>query len=93
MEMWSVTYSVAELPRVASHLLEQFGERRVWLFDAPMGAGKTTLISELCHQLGVPASEASSPTFAIVNVYPTGVGRSCTIWIVTASKQRPMPPK
>ena len=41
---------------------------RVYAFDAPMGAGKTTFISELCRSLGTD-DVANSPTFAIVNVY------------------------
>ncbi|MDO5035490.1 MAG: tRNA (adenosine(37)-N6)-threonylcarbamoyltransferase complex ATPase subunit type 1 TsaE [Porphyromonas sp.] len=62
-------YSLEEIPSVAEKLLEQYGEQRVWLLDAPMGAGKTTLIKEVCHQLGV-VGDVLSPTFAIVNVYP-----------------------
>ena len=41
---------------------------RVYAFDAQMGAGKTTFISELCRALGTD-DIANSPTFAIVNVY------------------------
>lgn len=66
-------YSLSELPSVAADLLVRYGEEHVWLFDAPMGAGKTTLIKELCHQLGAEEL-AVSPTFAIVNVYPTSEG-------------------
>lgn len=40
----------------------------VFAFDAPMGAGKTTLIKSICEQLGVN-DVVNSPTFAIVNVY------------------------
>ncbi len=35
-----------------------------------LGAGKTTLIKNLCHKLGV-TDEVNSPTFALVNEYPT----------------------
>ncbi len=38
-----------------------------------MGAGKTTLIKELCRTLGV-ADEVSSPTFSLVNEYESGIG-------------------
>ena len=34
-----------------------------------LGAGKTTLITEICRHLGVTV-DTSSPTFAIVNEYP-----------------------
>ena len=52
-------------------LLDASADRpRVFAFNAPMGAGKTTFISEVCRQLGSD-DEASSPTFSIVNEYDT----------------------
>jgi tRNA threonylcarbamoyladenosine biosynthesis protein TsaE len=45
-----------------------YGNQKIILFDAPMGAGKTTLIKELCVALGSPDS-FSSPTYSIVNEY------------------------
>lgn len=44
-----------------------------FLFDAPMGAGKTTIIKSLCENLGVQES-ISSPTYSIVNEYETTTG-------------------
>ena len=44
-------------------------------FYGPMGAGKTTLIKNLCHRMGV-TDEVNSPTFAIVNEYVTLEGES-----------------
>jgi len=38
------------------------------VFDAPMGAGKTTFIKSLCKALGA-IDEVTSPTFSIVNEY------------------------
>lgn len=61
-----------DLPTVASELLKITSEK-VWLIDGEMGAGKTTLIKELCVQLGV-TTVTSSPTFSIVNEYTTGSG-------------------
>lgn len=46
-----VEYGVDQIEEVARFLLDELGDTSVWLFDAPMGAGKTTLIKELCHQL------------------------------------------
>ncbi|MCV9389176.1 tRNA (adenosine(37)-N6)-threonylcarbamoyltransferase complex ATPase subunit type 1 TsaE [Reichenbachiella ulvae] len=60
--------SLAELPLVAQKVIEYAGDRRVWLFEGQMGAGKTTLIREICRELGV-IDETSSPTFSLVNVY------------------------
>lgn len=54
-------------------ILELYPASRVFAFDAPMGAGKTTFISELCREMGTE-DVTNSPTFAIVNVYelPSG---------------------
>jgi len=49
-------------------ILEHHPSARVYAFDAQMGAGKTTFISELCRALGTD-DVVNSPTFAIVNVY------------------------
>lgn len=57
-----------ELPSVAADLLQKHSNDRVFGFFGEMGAGKTTLIKELCRQLGVEGT-TSSPTFAIVNEY------------------------
>ena len=42
----------------------------------PMGAGKTTFTTAICHQLGVRDDAVSSPTFSIVNEYKRGDGQS-----------------
>ena len=57
-----------EIQRIATDILEMFPNERIFVFDAPMGAGKTTLITKMCQYLGV-GDEVASPTFAIVNVY------------------------
>lgn len=62
-----------ELATVAADLLQKHAEERVFGFYGEMGAGKTTLIKEICRQLGVTAT-TSSPTFAIVNEYFTAEG-------------------
>lgn len=50
----------------ASQLLSK--DKKVYAFRGEMGAGKTTLITQLCKDLGVQDT-VNSPTFAIVNVY------------------------
>jgi tRNA threonylcarbamoyladenosine biosynthesis protein TsaE len=47
----------------------------VWAFDAPMGAGKTTIIKEICRQKNV-GDTVTSPTFSIINEYGTGTGET-----------------
>jgi len=54
----------------AIEILRTYPTRRVFAFDAPMGAGKTTFIKQLCEELGTE-DVVNSPTFAIVNVYDT----------------------
>ncbi len=66
--------SLADLPAAAAMLAEEAKQEPFILFDGPMGAGKTTLIKELCRQLGVEGN-VSSPTFALVNEYETTAGK------------------
>ncbi len=63
----TVTYSLNDLPDIARKLIQN-STYKIWLFNAQMGAGKTTLIKELAKELGVKEM-ASSPTFSIVNEY------------------------
>jgi len=60
----------ADLIAIAPDILKAIGEHRVVTFNAPMGAGKTTLIKALCETIGTN-SIVNSPTFAIVNDYET----------------------
>lgn len=49
-------------------ILREAAPRRVFAFEGPMGAGKTTFIKKLCEEMGT-MDIVNSPTFAIVNVY------------------------
>jgi tRNA threonylcarbamoyladenosine biosynthesis protein TsaE len=68
MEFKKDISSIESLPAIAKELLQTFKNERLFLFDAQMGAGKTTLIKELCKQLG-STDNFSSPTYSIVNEY------------------------
>lgn len=61
---------IEDLPIVASEFLQRAKDRKVFAFNAPMGAGKTTFIAEVCRLLGV-CDAVGSPTFSIVNEYRT----------------------
>lgn len=61
-------FGVDELPKVAQSILQCAEGRKVFAFYAEMGAGKTTLIKEICKQLG-SHDNFSSPTYSIVNEY------------------------
>ena len=61
------SYQLSDLSEIARWVLES-STSRVLLFNGPMGSGKTTLIKEITHQLGVE-HVTSSPTFSLVNEY------------------------
>ncbi|MEN0050273.1 MAG: tRNA (adenosine(37)-N6)-threonylcarbamoyltransferase complex ATPase subunit type 1 TsaE, partial [Bacteroidota bacterium] len=63
-----VINQLAELPRVAQQLLTYAKAKKIITFTGEMGAGKTTLIQQICQQLGVQEA-VTSPTFSIVNEY------------------------
>ncbi len=65
--------TIEQLADIATRIL-QFAatdtptQNRVFAFKGEMGTGKTTLIKEICHQLG-STDNFSSPTYSIVNEY------------------------
>lgn len=63
-----ISKSLKELPLIAKSILNDFGDKRIFLFYGQMGAGKTTLIKLLVSELGIE-DVANSPTFALVNEY------------------------
>ena len=66
---------VEELGKVAECLIKSLELSNIIAFYGPMGAGKTTLIKNICHRMGV-RDELNSPTFALVNEYMTDYGKS-----------------
>jgi len=60
--------SVNDLPEVAQQLLAFCENRKALAFIGEIGAGKTTLITQLCEILQVE-DIVSSPTFSIINEY------------------------
>src|ERR1700712_3128317 len=60
--------SLPELQTAATKILRFVPNNRVFVFFGDMGAGKTTLIKELCKTLG-SNDNITSPTFSIVNEY------------------------
>ncbi|HOG20668.1 MAG TPA: tRNA (adenosine(37)-N6)-threonylcarbamoyltransferase complex ATPase subunit type 1 TsaE [Salinivirgaceae bacterium] len=70
-----VIESLNVLPaRVEQLISELKPHSNIWAFDAPMGAGKTTIIREICKQLQV-VDNVISPTFSIINEYRTQDGK------------------
>lgn len=65
-----LTYTLAQLDGAADLVISNAGDKKLWAFEGEMGAGKTTLIKNICKKLGV-TSDISSPTFSLVNEYHT----------------------
>jgi len=57
-----------DIPSAARKVLKEYCNIRIFTFRGPMGAGKTTIIKEICKLLGA-TDITSSPTFTIVNEY------------------------
>ncbi len=62
-------YSLNEISSVAKEIIS-FSKEKILLFYGEMGVGKTTLIKEICKQLGVK-DITNSPSFSLVNEYQT----------------------
>ena len=60
--------NLADLPRVAQNIAEYAGDRRIWLFSGEIGAGKTTLIQQICQYYGI-IEKVTSPTYSLINQY------------------------
>ena len=64
---------LSDLQKTAQLLLNHFPDERVFAFYGTMGAGKTTFIKAICHELGSD-DYVTSPTFALINEYTTVEG-------------------
>jgi tRNA threonylcarbamoyladenosine biosynthesis protein TsaE len=76
--MKTANYKVTEeteLGFISEEIINSFPQNRIFTFEGEMGAGKTTLIKQICKKLNV-ADSMSSPTFSIVNEYLTKTGES-----------------
>jgi tRNA threonylcarbamoyladenosine biosynthesis protein TsaE len=63
-----IVKNLSELKETAKQILSFAQEKKIICFYGDLGAGKTTLIKEICKQLGM-ADAGSSPTFALINEY------------------------
>ncbi|MGN6615869.1 MAG: tRNA (adenosine(37)-N6)-threonylcarbamoyltransferase complex ATPase subunit type 1 TsaE [Ilyomonas sp.] len=68
----NISFTQIDIDYAAQKAWEQLSEYKIWAFNAPMGAGKTTFIHALCEYLKVK-DQVSSPTFAIINEYQSEV--------------------
>jgi len=66
--------SIQHVKQTAENILSFSDGRKIFAVYGEMGAGKTTLIQELCKALGVE-DQAISPSFSLVNEYELSDGR------------------
>jgi tRNA threonylcarbamoyladenosine biosynthesis protein TsaE len=64
------SYALIEIPGIAKEIIKQMQSFSLIAFYGEVGAGKTTLIKEICKQLKVKQA-SSSPTFSVINEYET----------------------
>lgn len=72
VEDWDAEFvlaSVADWKKVAAWLLERVGSPAVFLVSGSLGAGKTTFLSTLLHELGSVEPQVTSPTFSLCHHY------------------------
>ena len=67
--------SLDHINEAARTFISHIGNDTIFAFYGNMGAGKTTLIKEICSALGV-SDNVCSPTFSIVNEYLDQNGES-----------------
>lgn len=67
--LMNLEYNLTDLSAIAKEIIATVPNKTL-LFYGEMGVGKTTLIKEICKQLGV-VDNISSPTFSLVNEYQT----------------------
>jgi tRNA threonylcarbamoyladenosine biosynthesis protein TsaE len=68
METHERVFALEELNSIAFDIMDQMKGFNVIAFSGELGAGKTTLISNLCALLGVKDA-VGSPTFSLINEY------------------------
>ena len=66
---------LGDLPDAAEEILAALDGRNVVALYGPMGAGKTTLVREICALLG-SEDTVTSPTFALINRYNSAEGNA-----------------
>jgi tRNA threonylcarbamoyladenosine biosynthesis protein TsaE len=74
--MKSIIFEISAIEVVAKDLIatiNKFGAKIIG-FSGPLGAGKTTLIGAIAHELGCGQFAVTSPTFTIMHTYECATG-------------------
>ncbi len=61
-------FDFSSIQKIAKEFISLIDKYKIIAFSGQLGAGKTTLINEICKQLGVEES-VTSPTYAIIQEY------------------------
>ncbi len=72
MEKKRIAYD--QLDGVAEQLLALLPQKKVFTFNGPLGAGKTTLVQKMLKKMGI-TEPVQSPTYTYVSVYTTPQGQ------------------
>ena len=75
-ELTRDTDTIEQTRALAGELARLLRAGDTLLLDGPLGAGKTTFVRALAGALGVDPQLVSSPTYVIVNEYPSTLGPS-----------------
>ena len=67
----TINYKLEEIKKISSFIIKN-SITNCYFFKGKVGAGKTTLIKQICHELGCNEN-VNSPTFSLINEY---VGKS-----------------
>jgi len=65
--------NLEDIGKAASKIIEIAANYKIWLFYGTLGAGKTTMIKEICHIFNIE-DRVVSPTFSIINEYRNSAG-------------------
>lgn len=74
MSSKEIIYSKDQIDQIVHELITLSKHCKVFTFNGPLGAGKTTLIRAFLQQMGV-AQPVTSPTFTYVNAYENPQGQ------------------
>ena len=61
-------YNIDEIQSAAKIIIRLIDKYKIIAFIGDLGAGKTTLINAICHELGVK-QHVTSPTYSIIQEY------------------------
>lgn len=59
---------IEDLSIVSDYIIQFTKEQKIFCFFGNLGAGKTTLINQICQKLGI-TDDVSSPTYSIIQEY------------------------